>query len=436
MKQLIYTKYSDERSVQFSLYTEIWEDENGNRSVRKVPESKEGWEHLKHIKASHDKLTELYVHQNIGINACQLTPEGLELEYLTGNNYENMIDQILCTKGTEAAIEKLEEYLKMVIPTDKLLDFEMTDSFQKVFGKLEIPENTKTLPVTNIDMIMANMICADDKFDLIDYEWTFDFPIPVKYVIYRVIHYYIECNAIRVDLKSRNIYQNYQISEPEIQMFTQMEKNFQDYICGERVPIREMHKDISPGAYPVQTLVDEKASRKREQIVQIYFSYGEGYSEADSVFYPMQDGRIDRWIDIPEGVTDIRIDPGTRSGICQIDVLTGQKDSTEVLPFSANGRISSEHMVVFEDMDPNFSIVNSNRMKALHLVCEMQYVSEHMLERMRHQIEEDQKFQNMQNAKIQEITERKQQAEQRIAHIESKKVYKIYRAFKRIAKGE
>ena len=36
---------------------------------------------------------------------------------------------------------------------------------------------------------------------LIDYEWTFDFPIPVKYVIYRIIHYYIECNSIRKKIK-------------------------------------------------------------------------------------------------------------------------------------------------------------------------------------------------------------------------------------------
>lgn len=436
MKQLIYTKYSDERSVQFSLYTEIWEDENGKRLVCKVPECEQGWEHLKHIKACHDKLTELYSQHNIGINACELTAKGLELEYLTGSNYESRIDHILCTKGTDAAIEKLEEYLKMVIPSEQLLPFRMTDSFQKVFGNLEIPEDAKTLPVTNIDMIMANMICTDEKFDLIDYEWTFDFPIPVKYVIYRIIHYYIECNSTRIDLKNCNIYERFQISETEISILAEMEKNFQRYISGERVPIREMHKDISPGAYPVQQLVDEKAARKRDQILQVYFSYGEGYSEENSVFYPMQDGRIDRWIDIPEGATDIRIDPGARGGICRIDVLTDQTDSTEVLPFGANGVTTSGHVVIFEEMDPNFSIVNNKEIRKLHLVCEMEYVSERMLQRLRQQMEEDQKLQSMQNARIQEISAQKQQAEQRIAHIESKKVYRIYRAFRKIAKGE
>ncbi len=36
MKQIIYSKFSNERNYRFAIRTDICEDENGQRSVRKV----------------------------------------------------------------------------------------------------------------------------------------------------------------------------------------------------------------------------------------------------------------------------------------------------------------------------------------------------------------------------------------------------------------
>ena len=41
----------------------------------------------------------------------------------------------------------------------------------------------------NIDMSFDNIITdqTDNKYKIIDYEWVFPFPIPVKFVIYRAV---------------------------------------------------------------------------------------------------------------------------------------------------------------------------------------------------------------------------------------------------------
>ena len=46
MKQIIYSKFSNERNYRFAIRTDICEDENGQRSVRKVCSCPEGQLHM------------------------------------------------------------------------------------------------------------------------------------------------------------------------------------------------------------------------------------------------------------------------------------------------------------------------------------------------------------------------------------------------------
>ena len=46
MKQIIYSKFSNERNYRFAIRTDIGEDENGQRRVRKVCSCAEGQLHM------------------------------------------------------------------------------------------------------------------------------------------------------------------------------------------------------------------------------------------------------------------------------------------------------------------------------------------------------------------------------------------------------
>ena len=73
--------------------------------------------------------------------------------------------------------------------------FDRTPEFAEVFGEGKLPEGIPCAAVSDVDMIFSNIFvesgkaAADSAWTVIDYEWTFAFPIPKKYLIYRAIYF-------------------------------------------------------------------------------------------------------------------------------------------------------------------------------------------------------------------------------------------------------
>ncbi|MEE8886450.1 MAG: hypothetical protein SOI56_07805 [Eubacteriales bacterium] len=78
----------------------------------------------------------------------------------------------------------------------------------------------------------------EDKWDVIDYEWTFDFPIPVKFVMYRALFYYAHYRPGRESFVS-GLYEKYGIDAETKEVFRLMEDSFQRWIMGSTKPIRD-----------------------------------------------------------------------------------------------------------------------------------------------------------------------------------------------------
>lgn len=97
-------------------------------------------------------------------------------------------------------------------------------------------------------MVLSN-IFIDEKgeWTLIDYEWTFLFPIPIQFVLYRILHYYECSNAFRSQIGVWDLYAAAGISPEDREVFLEMEKHFQAYVIGNYVPLRKLYPKISPG---------------------------------------------------------------------------------------------------------------------------------------------------------------------------------------------
>lgn len=70
--------------------------------------------------------------------------------------------------------------------------------FVQVFGEVSFPVEMECGKEMNIDMSFDNIIKdqTDSKYKIIDYEWVFSFPIPVKFVIYRAVSAFIPEMAV------------------------------------------------------------------------------------------------------------------------------------------------------------------------------------------------------------------------------------------------
>ncbi|MCR4584250.1 MAG: class I SAM-dependent methyltransferase, partial [Lachnospiraceae bacterium] len=145
-----YIKYSSDRAPEYAISTRICHDGAGLR-VEKRPLYKEGAAHIKKLIERRELLEKQYAASGLEINKGRLEYEGdmpvAVFEYLDGKNLESRVERRLSEGSEDAFCELFEEYLKRITPSDV------------------------KAPVCR-DMIFSNIICDNDRWTLIDYEWT------------------------------------------------------------------------------------------------------------------------------------------------------------------------------------------------------------------------------------------------------------------------
>lgn len=364
MAEIIFSKYSNERSRKFAIRTDILQD-GQERFVRKTALYQEGRDHVNKLLSWYEKLEELYRTVSLSCNRCTADETGVRLEYLEGRTLEEVLDELLEKGMVEEARETFVKYLSCVKTIFDRAPFQKTEEFCRVFGDEALPDGLTGAPVTNIDMVCGNLVLTKPAFvsgiesgnwdtssgnpdviaSVLDYEWTFDFPVPCQYVLYRIIHYYTDTHKVRSVLGSEKLCGEFGITMEQIRAFEQMELHFQEYITGSHVPMREMFRYITPGVNTVQTINSGQ--------LQVFFSYGNSYREEHSVTLPMESGEAEHTIGIPKGCTHVRIDPGEQACAVHIRELTmdGHKLSLDtcVIP---DGVQTGDWIYIAKD-DPN-----------------------------------------------------------------------------------
>lgn len=315
MTEIIYSKFSNERDRRFAVRTDIL-DENGRRFVKKSALYPEGKQHETNMLRWYEELSNLYEKAPFTCNFCEKGEDGVFFEYIDGKTMEEALDELLAADRVQEAQEHLMKYASIVQELHSQDAFEMTEEFRKVFGDIqeEIQGNLwKCAKITNIDLVCGNLILAE-KPVAVDYEWTFDFPIPALFLVYRIIFYYGKTHVHRECVDVDAIFEKFGITEKDKMIFAEMEKNFQSYICGTHIPIREMYEDMTPGLSEI--------CQQEEGSLQIYFSFGQGFSEENSMRIRMNGQRVERLVPIPESCTEIRLDPGDFACAMRIEALS------------------------------------------------------------------------------------------------------------------
>lgn len=251
-RRTVFSKYSNERSEKFAIRTDILMDEEGRRYARKAACYPEGKQHIEKLETWMKELSAVYEGSGMTVNRCQKTTEGTEIDFLTGQTLEEKLDHLLLEGKSQEAVSQLMDYIEVVRKAGSRETFCVTPEFEQVFGEVLLPENLTCARVTDIDMVAGNAICTKDGWIHMDYEWTFDFPIPVNYVIYRVIQNYLYGNVERKALYKDLLYKKAGLTEQEIAQYTKMEQAFQHYITGNHIPLRYLYEDISPGCVNFQ----------------------------------------------------------------------------------------------------------------------------------------------------------------------------------------
>lgn len=338
----IFTKFSNDRGQEFSIRTDIYYDKDRHKHVKKVPLTYGGKQHLDQMCCWEKELKDIFQNTKIEINKIVDKNEGLEFEYLEGSPLLEKLNDSLDN-------DNFEEFLNIFrMLTDILIEkshdtFEVTPEFIKRFGNVSLPKNLKCCKVNDVDLIVQNVIIVNDNLTIIDYEWTFGFPIPVNYIIYRSIVFFFR--GPRGSFNYNRLYQTklfdiYGIDDEQCTAFAKMETNFQKFICGSYFPLREIG------------LRHPKAIRPRSP--QVYFDYGKGFSAINS--YCVQEqlngiGVIQFRIGLTENIRKVRVDPSTKPCIVRVfEISCGGREKYIPL-YKTNGFEICENIYLFNTND-------------------------------------------------------------------------------------
>ena len=448
MKKLIFTKYSNDRADCFSIRTDIWQDENGNRTVQKVPMHPDAKEHLGNLCRWQEELDGLYKEQGFAMNQGKRLENGsIELEYVQGETLAELLDGLLAAGQEEAAAEELKVFIKRVQkPLEKLpeIPFTITDRFREVFWNkeetMEADEDLhregdeellakiadmkiKSLPITNIDLICSNVILGE-PMTVIDCVWCFDFPIPISYLLYRILHYYIRTGSNRAGLEAFDLFAWAGITKDQEIVYETMEQSFQKYINRGHTSLDKMFTELGfcGGKLSLDSMAKTERYKIRNHSLEIFYDRGNGFSQEDTCCLWIRDnGFSEFYFAIPEDIQALRLDPGMEPGICLLEKLCCvYEDGREVpVKFTSNGHRLEKDAVYFDKEDPQIIIPEIPKgTKYLRIKLQIHqadaYVMEKYLEKTREHAAAREKYR------------------QRIREMESTKVWKAYRTYRRL----
>lgn len=261
MNKLIYTKYSTDRDKNFAIRTDRLRLDNGEEIINKVALCDEGISHLEHMVNMSKKLQYRFS-EEIKVSTSTIDGRVLTNEFVEGKSFYSLFEDVLKDKDSEAVMKMLNSYRdKIYYSTTSDSRFHTTEEFEEVFGSFSNLDdmNLVSSDVTDIDMILENIIVSSDgTWQLIDYEWTFDFPIPREYVLYRTLVYLYNSSKISYMIKWNRALSWAGISEEQEKIYKRMEKNFQRYITKGKKTIEDYINESDIRFIPLIELLEAK----------------------------------------------------------------------------------------------------------------------------------------------------------------------------------
>lgn len=355
---IIYTKYSNERRREFCIRTDIRMNDAKETYVCKLPAFPEAKDHIRGLEMACQGLQADLAGSGLTVNTCMLEtePDGsiaAHFPFCKGWTLEEKLDTIWKREGEEALIEEIRRYFSMFADTKE--PFVETEAFRQVFGTVQFTRPQYSRSISDIDMIFANALETEMGYELIDYEWTFAFPIPVRYLLYRCLYYYTLGNANRDALVQRKLYEVFDITEEECRQFAAMERQFQAYMLGDYIPVWQLYDCISEGVLPIRPMIEQGGARERAmRIVDVFFDDGRGFGTWNATRYQVAPGsRVSLRISLPGGTKALRIDPCAARSVVRVESLTQGKESLSV---SANAAMAPNGDYIFDTEDPQLII--------------------------------------------------------------------------------
>ena len=211
--------------------------------------------------------------------------------------------------------------------------------------------------VADYDLIFQNIIVSDDRWYVIDYEWTDFEKTDPEEIIRRAFWCYIQGNPAR-----KKALEWCEIDE-DFGSVIEREKLFQKKVQGDHPAMSELRHTMGYAAFSLDYILHEAGCGIGP--VQIYVDTGKGFSEEASyrIYEFKQLGKdITFTLHVDKSIHRLRIDPGDQPTFVVVKKAT--LNGRDILPVvmkkehfakDTNGRKLGEDGYMFTTTDPHFA---------------------------------------------------------------------------------
>lgn len=332
-----YVKYSNDRAGKYEMSTQIIETSSG-KVVRKKALNEQAREHIQNMARFSRLLQERYEGSGLLINPCSVAENGEYAEF----PFE---------KGTT-----LEELL------DECLEREDMEEFYRLFDRyLELISYGEEKEIADYDLIFANILVDEERWTVIDYEWSMEKQISTREIAFRAIYCYVLEEEKRNKLNLDLILQKLGVTQQMAEEYQQKEKEFQKLVTGKRKSMGEIRAAMGTYAVDAKQLMERHLQKILDERIQLYYDRGNGFSEEESCYIPdiyVDETHIEAELKLDGNVRNLRVDPADRSCIVKIQELTlnGEEVPLTKKYVQTNGRAIQKGSYAFSTDDPNILI--------------------------------------------------------------------------------
>jgi len=242
-EKIIYAKYSNERAQEFSICTQIIK-KDGFHLVRKKMLSSEALNHIRKLQKNETRINQQFKSTNILANKIiNINKDSIDFEYIGSENLEILINKNINIGKIENVFCIIDDFFYELEKSPQN-EFRKTKDFITIFGDVDC--NGKTMKFSNIDMSFQNIFKRNEAYIIVDYEWCFDFPIPVKFIEWRILHLLITTTNMKLFAQNYNIFGRYGINIDEQKKYSAMQNNFYLYVKKDFCPLRFFVKNKHP----------------------------------------------------------------------------------------------------------------------------------------------------------------------------------------------
>lgn len=333
---VVYAKFSNDRAPEWAIRTAVVRPAPGHVYVEKRPDTEEACGHLQNTMRAYELLVERYQGTKINISQCTVLNgdirNGLAFEYCEGETLESLLDACLAKADVPGFKALVDEYMYWL-------------SYRE-----------EEYQVSNLDFIFPNILVDGENWYVIDYEWTYDSHTDAKTIAFRAFYNYMLGGETREACKELLMKDILGLSDLQIATAVQKERSFQNRITGNRASVDCMRELIGNRAYELDGMLSYCNYADQKFVVQIFFDYGKGFSEEDSVRLRdcYQEGkRLQFQYDLPEKTERVRIDPCAYRCVVNIGYIkVGDRPYTMEI-IETNGVWQECGAIVFDSDDPN-----------------------------------------------------------------------------------